>query len=144
MMSHKILKYVFKLCEFILLFILVVGITAAITKNIYSEILISNFKSKGIFQEELSTDKIKIYHIESVEERPTYTIYNNKITPGNTGDIVISLDLILENEMVGGIVSFFAGGHAGLILDVSNCKSTFFVCHISTLTVTPFLSQLWR
>lgn len=113
----KILKYVFKLCEFILLFILVVGITAAITKNIYSEILIKNFKSKGVFQEELSNDKIKIYHIESNEEIPTYTIYNNKITPGNTGDIVISLDLMLDNAMVGSIISFFAGGHAGLVLD---------------------------
>ena len=113
----KILKYVFKLCEFILLFILVVGITAAITKNIYSEILIKNFKSKGVFQEELSNDKIKIYHIESNEDIPTYTIYNNKITPGNTGDIVISLDLMLDNAMVGSIISFFAGGHAGLVLD---------------------------
>lgn len=113
----KILKYVFKLCEFILIFILVVGITAAISKNIYSEILINNFKSKGVLQEELSTDKIKIYHIESEETVPTYTIYNDKITPGNTGDILISLDLMLENEMVGSIISFFAGGHAGLVLD---------------------------
>ena len=108
----KILKYVFKLCEFILIFILVVGITAAISKNIYSEILINNFKSKGVLQEELSTDKIKIYHIESEETVPTYTIYNDEITPGNTGDILISLDLMLENEMVGSIISFFAGGHA--------------------------------
>ena len=113
----KILKYVFKICEFILLFIVVTYVTAAITENIYSEILISDFKSKGVYQEDLSSDKIKIYYVESDETRPSVIVRNDKITPGNSGDILISLDLKLENAMIGSIVSFFAGGHAGLVLD---------------------------
>ena len=113
---RKIIKIVLKICRFILLFILVTGITTAIGKNIYSEILINQFKSKGVYQSELSTDTIKVYHIESEEDRPTIIIKNEQITPGNTGDILISLDLKLENDLVGAVVSFFAGGHAGLVL----------------------------
>lgn len=113
----KIVKNILKLCEFIILLILVIGITGAITKNVYSEILINNFKSKGVFQEELSTDKIKIYHVESDENRPSITLKNNKMTPGNSCDIVISLDMKLDNDFLNSVVSFFAGGHAGLVLD---------------------------
>lgn len=112
----KILKVVLKMCGFILLYILVIGITAAIAKNIYSKILINQFKSQGVLQEELSTDKVKVYHIESNETTPTVIMKDGYITPGNTGDILISLKLPLESELIGGIVSFFAGGHAGLIL----------------------------
>lgn len=121
----KNIKIVLKICRFILLFILVTGITAAITKNIYSEILINQFKSKGVYQEELSTDEIKIYHIESNEERPTILIKDDMITPGNVGDIIISLDLKVDIELIGRTVSFFAGGHAGLVLDdYLDCKGS--------------------
>ena len=112
----KIIKIVLKICGFILLYILVTGITAAITKNIYSEILINQFKSQGVYQPDLSTDDIKIYHIESDEERSSIIIKDDMITPGNSGDIIISLDLKLDIELIGRTVSFFAGGHAGLVL----------------------------
>ena len=112
----KILKIVLKMCRFILLLILVIGITGAIAKNIYSEILINQFKSQGVYQPDLSTDKVKIYHIESDETEPTIIMKGNKITPGNAGDILISLELKLDNELIGGVVSFFAGGHAGIVL----------------------------
>ena len=113
----KILKIVLKICGFILLYILVTGITAATAKNIYSEILINQFKSKGVYQENLSTDTVKIYHIESDEELSSIIMKDGMITPGNSGDIIISLELKLESELIGNVVSFFAGGHAGLVLD---------------------------
>ncbi len=121
----KLLKIVLKMCGFILLFILVTGITAAISKNIYSEILINQFKSKGVYQPDLSTDEVKIYHVESDETRPTVLEKDGSLTPGNTGDIIISLHLPLDNELIGGVVSFFAGGHAGLVLgDYEDQKGT--------------------
>lgn len=113
----KNIKYLLIFLRSIILFILIVGITAAITKNIYSEILINNFKKQGVLQTELSTETTKIYHIESQIDRDVYTIHDGIFTPGNATDIIISLDLKVDIDILGKLVSFFAGGHAGIVLD---------------------------
>lgn len=114
---RKIIKYVLFCTETILIFLFVGAMTTAITKNVYSRILVEEFKSKGVLNEEKSTKFTKIYEIESNEVIPTYTYYGTKIAPGNKGDIIISLTSEVEIPAVKEFISFFAGGHASLVLD---------------------------
>lgn len=113
----KYFRYVLLFLRFTLSLILVIGIIAAITKNIYADILIKNFTKQGVYQAQLSNDTTKIYYVEANIDRPTCTEHNEILTPGNSTDIIISLDLVLDNAFLGGVVSFFAGGHAGIVLD---------------------------
>ncbi len=97
---RKIIKYVLFCLETILIFLFVGAVTTAITKNVYSRILVEEFKSKGVLNEEKSTKFIKIYEIESNEVIPTYTYYGDKIAPGNSGDIIISLTSEVEIPVI--------------------------------------------
>ena len=114
---RKIIDKVLFSLETILIFLFVGAFTTAVTKNIHSEILVEEFKSKGVLNEEKSSNYIKIYEIESEETIPTYTIYNNEISPGGPGDILLSLSSEIPVPFVKDLISFFAGGHASIVLD---------------------------
>lgn len=115
-MKKIIVKYILLAIESVLLFIVIGAITTAITKNIYADILIESFKSKAILDEENSSYNTKIYRVDSNEERPTYQKIGNNYYPGDEGDILISLNSELDILFVKEFVSFFAGGHAGIVL----------------------------
>lgn len=102
--------------ETAVLFVVVGGLTSGISKTIYSDILIENFKKKATLDEEASSDMLKVYVISSDEKRPTIEKIGNKYYPGNTADILITLQSELTIPFVHDIVSFFAGGHAALVL----------------------------
>ncbi|MDE7263494.1 MAG: hypothetical protein K2N64_02375 [Anaeroplasmataceae bacterium] len=112
----KILKIIALCIETAVLFVIVGGLTSAITKSVYSDILIEQFKSKAIYQESESSDRKKVYAIPSLEERPVFQKIGNDYYPGETGDILITLQSELTIPFVRDIVSFFAGGHAAIVL----------------------------
>ncbi|MCM1130607.1 MAG: hypothetical protein NC310_01470 [Roseburia sp.] len=112
----NIIKMILIGIETAVLFVVVGGLTSAITKTIYSNILIENFKSKAIFDEEASSDMLKVYVVPSNEERPTIEKVGKDYYPGNTGDILITLQSELTIPFIHEFVSFFAGGHAALVL----------------------------
>ncbi|MDE5715279.1 MAG: hypothetical protein K2I42_04010 [Anaeroplasmataceae bacterium] len=112
----KIVYYIFAGIESVLLFIIVGAVTTAIAKHIQSTSLIHQFKQKGVYQESLSSSNLKVYTIQSNETLETYQIVNGVYYPGNTGDIILSLTSEMEIPFVHGFVSFFAGGHAALVL----------------------------
>ena len=64
----KIVKYIMFCIELPLLFIVVGGLTSAITKYIYADILIEQFKKKATLDEEESTASTKVYKIPSNEQ----------------------------------------------------------------------------
>ncbi|MDE5868380.1 MAG: hypothetical protein K2H02_05490 [Anaeroplasmataceae bacterium] len=109
----KFLKWLKIAIETALIFIVSGAVTTAITKNIYAEVLINQFKKKGVLDEEHSTDKLKVYKIASDEDRSTVL---EGYYPGRQGDILISLKSELTIPFVTEFISFFAGGHAGLVL----------------------------
>ncbi|MBE6136807.1 MAG: hypothetical protein E7176_00220 [Erysipelotrichaceae bacterium] len=100
----------------ILIFIAIGAVTTATVKNIYKVALVEQFKNKGVYQEELSTEKVKFYKIDSNEELPAYIKSYNQIIPGAPGDILVSREAIVH-PVVNGFISFFAGGHAAICLD---------------------------
>lgn len=113
---RKIVRYVLFSIESILIFLVVGALTTAITKNIHSDILIQNFKSKGVYNEEKSTNMTKVYEVNLGVDRPSYTMNQNVIMPGNTADIILGLTSEIQTPIVGEVVSFFAGGHSALVL----------------------------
>ncbi len=112
----KMIKLLLTGIEVSILFILVGAVTTAITKHIHSSILIEEFKKQGVLDDINSTTLLKLYPIASEEEQETCFITNSNVYPGNTGDILISLTSEIETPIVHEIVSFFAGGHAALVL----------------------------
>lgn len=114
---RKILKIVLFILKSILIFIIVGAVSTATVKNFQKIMIVDEFKSRGIFEEEKSTDQIKFYRIPSNEERDSYTVVGNKIIPGVEGDILVSTQATLINPFISSFVSFFAGGHAAICTD---------------------------
>lgn len=112
----KILKWLFIGIETACIFIVVGALCTAITKNIYVDVLIEQFKKRGVLDEAHSTSKLKLYPIDAGEERPTLQKSGSSYYPGSTGDILISLRSELEIPFVQDFISFFAGGHAAVVL----------------------------
>ena len=116
---RKIFKFVWIILKSILIFIAIGALSTATVKNVQKIALIESFKSKGIYQEHLSTEYVKMYMIESNEELPSYTDAGYDIIPGYAGDILISFEAIVH-PFVNGFISYFAGGHAAICLDEYN------------------------
>lgn len=111
---RKILKILLIILKSILIFIAVGAISTATVKNFQKIMIVDEFKSRGVFEEEKSTDQIKFYRIDANETRDSYTIVDNKVIPGVEGDILVSTQATIISPLVSGIVSFFAGGHAAI------------------------------
>lgn len=111
---RNILKIIFISIRSILLFIVVSAVLTAATKNVQTTILVENFKSKGVYQEDISTSTVKYYKILSDEENPTYLIDGKTIIPGNSCDILTTKQAELGGPLTRGFIQFFAGGHAAL------------------------------
>lgn len=113
---RKIIIMICTCIEVSILFVLVGGFTTAITKNIHATVLVEQFKNQATYREELSTPRVKVYTIPSEEEIPTNQKVGGIYYPGSEGDILISLYSEIGIPFVEDIISFFAGGHAGLVL----------------------------
>jgi uncharacterized protein YycO len=117
---RKIFKLILLTLQSALIFIVIGATSYAITKNIHKIILVEQFKSKGEYQEDISTDDLKFYRIESNEEVKAFRKNNNKIYPGFHGDILVSTQATLINPLISGLISFYAGGHAAVCIDYSD------------------------
>lgn len=113
----KIVKRILICIEVTILFICIGAITTAITKNIYASILIEQFKSQAEEDKINSTASTKLYKIESEETLPAFQKLGSTYYPGSAGDILISLKSEIKIPFVGEFISFFAGGHAALVVD---------------------------
>lgn len=79
----KIIKYLLTCIEVSVLFVVVGGLTSAITKTIYADVLIENFKNKAIYNAEESTEMTKLYAIPSDETLPVKQQIGVEQYPGN-------------------------------------------------------------
>lgn len=112
----KLIKCLIICLESVLIFIIVGAFTTAVSKQIYSSILIENFKKNGVYSEKDSAPNIKVFRIESDEELEAFQRIGNVYYPGATGDILLSLKSEINIPIANEIISFFAGGHAALVL----------------------------
>lgn len=112
----KILKIILTCVEASVLFVVVGALTTATTKTIYANILIEQFKNKAVYNEEESTEMIQLYRIPSNETLPVKQQIGVEHYPGNEGDILITLVSELQIPFIHDFISFFAGGHAALVL----------------------------
>lgn len=101
----------------ILIFLVLWAFTVASVKNIESTIKIEQFKSKGVYQEDISSSFIKYYKVEGNEEKKAFQKINNVILPGSPGDIICSLHSSIKIPFIGDIITSYAGGHASLITE---------------------------
>lgn len=112
----KFIKIPLIVLRSILIFIVVWGVSNAFVKNIHQSILVSNFKSKGVYQEDISTSSTKFYKVESKEEKKAFTDNGGIVYPGTSTDILVTTQVILTNNpMINSTVSFFVGGHAAFV-----------------------------
>lgn len=113
---RKIVRIGLLIFRSILIFVAIGAFTTASVKNVMKLVIVEKFKSQGIYQEDISTDRIKYYRIESDEEKGFKKVGNN-ILPGAPGDILVSTQATVVNPLVSGLISFFAGGHAAICCD---------------------------
>ncbi len=121
---RKIVKNVFLFIKCFILFILLWATSHATVKNTEKIIYVEKFKSRGVYQEELSNEKRKFYKVSAKENedasRKAYITSGNRIYPGANGDILVSTEATLIGPIVSGIVSFYVGGHATIVTDEYN------------------------
>ena len=103
----KILKIILFIIQGVLVFIVYGALTTASVKNIEKIILVEQFKNKAVYQEQLSTNTLKFYKVESNEQMPAFIKQNGEIYPGNIGDILVSVEASVLNPLVSNFVSFF-------------------------------------
>lgn len=116
---RKIIRLILLTLQSALVFVVIGATSYAITKNIQKIILVEQFKLKAEYQEDISTDDLKFYRIESDEEIKAFRKKNNKIYPGFHGDILVSTEATLINPLISSFISFYAGGHAAVCIDYS-------------------------
>ena len=113
---RKIFKIIGISISTILIFIFSSWIISDGLFHIITEIKIEKFKAKAVLQEDLSSSTVKFYKVESNEELG-YVKSGSTILPGNKCDIVVSRKSIIPIPFVRDLVTFFAGGHAALVVD---------------------------
>ena len=107
----------FLILKNLIIFVVLGAITTAVVGNTEKIVEVEQFKQKGVFQEDISTDNIKYYLVESNEEKPAFTNFGSNPYPGFSGDILVSTQATLINPFVSDLISFFVGGHAALCLE---------------------------
>ena len=75
----KILKIILFIIQGVLVFIVYGALTTASVKNIEKIILVEQFKNKAVYQEQLSTNTLKFYKVESNEQMPAFIKQNVEI-----------------------------------------------------------------
>lgn len=109
---RKIIKIVLFILQNFIIFIVVAAMSTSIEKHIQSNAIISDFTSKGVYQEDISTGTVKYYLVPGNETKKSID-FASKL-PGVKGDILVSTEASLGIPLVSDFVSYFAGGHAAL------------------------------
>lgn len=109
---RKIIRYLLLLVKNILIFVAIGAIITSISKHVQTNNIVNDFISKGIYQEDISTDSIKYYLVPGNESKQSID-FGSKL-PGVAGDILLSTEANLGIPLVSSFVSYFAGGHAAL------------------------------
>lgn len=116
------LKAILIVLHFVILFILVWGLSLSTVKNIMTSVIINEFRNKGVLQEDISTSKVEYYKIESDNplEEASFTHYNSKFDgwpediPGGKCDILASTEATLLGPITSSFITYTVGGHAAL------------------------------
>ncbi len=118
---RKIVKSVFIFIKCFVIFIALWATTSSLEKNVEKLIYVEQFKSRGVYQEDLSSKSVKYYKVsaKATEDasRKAYHKSGSTIYPGSKGDILVSTQATLVGPMTSGIVSFYVGGHAAIVVD---------------------------
>lgn len=96
----------------IVIFIIITFI--AFKNNLQTRVMVETFKSKAIYQEDISTSKIKYYCVES-NEKTIDLLTSGDCIPGQPGDILVSTEQNTIAPIINDIISFYVGGHAGYL-----------------------------
>lgn len=118
---RKIVKNVLLFLKCFVIFIAFWATTSSLEKNVEKLVYVEQFKTRGVFQEELSTNDVKYYKVSPKENedgtRKAYLNNGSTLYPGSKGDILVSTQATLIGPMTSGFVSFYVGGHATLVTD---------------------------
>ena len=121
---RKIVKNVFLFIKCFIIFIALWATSSSLEKNVEKLVYVEQFKARGVFQDELSTNKIKFYKVTANEKedstRNAFIKDGSTIYPGTKGDILVSTQATLVGPMISGLVSFYVGGHATVVTDEYN------------------------
>ncbi len=114
-----ILKIVLYFCLFMIFFLSTLTVDAVI-ENIKVDSQISDFISNAVFKEEVNNIRYYEVDIPQVNElsSPTIQVINNIPKSTTKGDIFVSRESVLEVlPFSAQFISFYFGGHAGIVLD---------------------------
>ena len=118
---RKIVKIVFLFIKCFILFIALWATTSSTVKNVEKLIYVEQFKSRGEYQDSISTNKIKFYKVAAKDDedssREAFLSNGSTIYPGSKGDILVSTQATLVNPIISGIVTYYVGGHATIVTD---------------------------
>ncbi len=118
-MRKKIFKISIK-CLLLLFITIIIGmfINSSI-ENIMIQTELSKFISKGVYQEDISTNYEKYYKVSRetwMPDIPSFTIKNNKRYYGSSGDIIVGLESALEDvPVISEFITYNFGGHASSV-----------------------------
>lgn len=113
---RNILKIVWIALRSFIIFLLLGYTINASVEHIEKDVIVHQFKKRGVYQKDISSDTIKYYKIKSNDASSlTFLSENNDSLPGANGDILVSVQQNTIHPMVNGIISFYAGGHAAYI-----------------------------
>ena len=112
---RKIFKIIWLSISSILIFILLSWIINQTTQHIITDVKIENFKNSTILQDNLSSSTVKMYKVEKDEECG-FMQSGSSIYPGNKCDVIVSRKSGIMIPFVQDLVTFFAGGHASLVM----------------------------
>ena len=118
-------KFVFLILKNLIIFVVLGAIITACVHNTEKIVYVEQFKQKGVLQEDISTDNIKYYLVESDEENQAFIPKTTDAYPGVSGDILVSTQATLINPFVSDLISFFVGGHAALCVEDYNDFETY-------------------
>ena len=114
---RSMFKLMFLVLKNLIIFVILGAIITACVQNTEKIIYVEQFKQKGVLQEDISTDNIKYYLVESDEEKQAFIPKSKDAYPGVSGDILVSTQANLINPFVSDLISFFVGGHAALCVE---------------------------
>ena len=119
---RKIVKLIITgILTFVFFILISFGIDSAVEHVIVSN-KISKFKKKAVYQEDISSYYIKYYKVEKDDVLPGYTMFGDRMLPGNFGDIITSPNSnffkgMYMGEMLCDFMGYFVGGHAAIVLN---------------------------
>ena len=114
---RSMFKFMFLILKNLIIFVVLGAIITACVQNTEKIVYVEQFKQKGVLQEDISTDNIKYYLVESDEEKQAFIPNSSNAYPGVSGDILVSTQATLINPFISDFISFFVGGHAALCLE---------------------------